>query len=88
MSAEGYEKHAPELKDDGMLVYEKDLVRPNPQAGQKAFGVSSTSSPRNRAARIVQNIVMVGFFAGATKIVPREAMREAVRPRFQREPKR
>ena len=31
-----------ELKDDGVLIYERDLVTPEPKPGQRAFGVSST----------------------------------------------
>jgi 2-oxoglutarate ferredoxin oxidoreductase subunit gamma len=79
MSAEGYEQHAAELKDDGTLVYERDLVKPQSKPGQRAFGVSSTRIAEEQGRAIVQNIVMVGFFAAATAIVPREAMREAVR---------
>jgi 2-oxoglutarate ferredoxin oxidoreductase subunit gamma len=79
MSGEGYEKHAHELKDDGTLVYEKDLVRPDPKPGQRTFGVSSTRIAEEQGRAIVQNIVMVGFFAAVTRIVPREAMREAVK---------
>ncbi len=79
MSAEGYDKYADELKDDGTLVYERDLVQPHPKKGQKAFGVSSTRIAEELGRSIVQNIVMVGFFAAVTKMVPREAMRDAVR---------
>lgn len=79
MSAEGYDKHFDELKDDGTLVYEKDLVRAAPKPGQRAFGVSSTRIAEEQGRAIVQNIVMVGFFAAATRIVPREAMRAAVK---------
>jgi 2-oxoglutarate ferredoxin oxidoreductase subunit gamma len=79
MSAEGCEKHFHELKDDGILIYEKDLVQPEPKPGQQAFGVSSTRIAEEQGRSIVQNIVMVGFFAAATKIVPRDAMRDAVR---------
>jgi 2-oxoglutarate ferredoxin oxidoreductase subunit gamma len=79
MSAEGYEKHGSELKDDGILVYEKDLVKPDPRPGQRAYGVSSTRIAEEQGRSIVQNIVMVGFFAAATKIVPRDAIREAVK---------
>ena len=79
MSAEGYERHGAELKDDGILVYEKDLVRPDPKPGQRAFGVSSTRIAEEQGRSIVQNIVMVGFFAAATGIVPREAIRSAVK---------
>ena len=78
MSTEGYDKYRDELKDDGTLVYEKDLVRPEIKDGQPAFGVASTRIAEGLGRAIVQNIVMLGFFAAVTKIVSREAMREAV----------
>jgi 2-oxoglutarate ferredoxin oxidoreductase subunit gamma len=78
MSGEGYEKYRDELADDGMLIYEKDLVRIEPKKGQKNYGVSSTRIAEEIGRAIVQNIVMLGFFAAASKIVPQEAMRDAV----------
>mgnify|MGYP001824761013 CR=1 FL=1 len=78
MSAEGYEKFRDELADDGILVYEKDLVAYEPKEGQRAFGVSSTRIAEEIGRSIVQNIVMLGFFAAATQIVPVETMRQAV----------
>ena len=71
MSAEGYEKHGHELKDDGILVYEKDLVKPDPKPGQRAFGVSSTRIAEEQGRAIVQNIVMVGFLRRGDRLVPR-----------------
>jgi 2-oxoglutarate ferredoxin oxidoreductase subunit gamma len=79
MSAEGYDKHIASLKEDGTLIYERDLVSPEPGPGQRAFGVSSTRIAEEQGRSIVQNMVMVGFFAAVTRLVPREAMREAVR---------
>ena len=78
MSSEGYEKYRDELADDGMLIYEKDLVKAEPKKGQPSYGVSSTRIAEEIGRAIVQNIVMLGFFAAASKIVPLEAMREAV----------
>ncbi|HSN56632.1 MAG TPA: 2-oxoacid:acceptor oxidoreductase family protein [Candidatus Sulfomarinibacteraceae bacterium] len=78
MSAEGYDKYRDELKDEGTLIYEKDLVKPKPKDGQPSFGVSSTRIAEGLGRAIVQNIVMLGFFAAATGLVPLEAMREAV----------
>jgi 2-oxoglutarate ferredoxin oxidoreductase subunit gamma len=78
MSAEGYEKYRNELKDDGTLIYEKDLVAFEPKEGQRAFGVSSTRIAEEIGRSIVQNIVMLGFVAAATEIVPVETMRQAV----------
>ena len=79
MSGEGYELHGHELKEDGILVYEKDLVKPTSRPRQRAFGVSSTRIAEEQGRTIVQNIVMVGFFTAATRLVPRDAMREAVK---------
>jgi len=78
MSGEGYDKYRDELADDGMLIYEKDLVKIEPKKGQKSYGVSSTRIAEEIGRAIVQNIVMLGFFAAASKIVAQEAMRDAV----------
>jgi 2-oxoglutarate ferredoxin oxidoreductase subunit gamma len=79
MSSEGYDKFHDELKDDGTLIYEKDLVHPTLKEGQPAFGVPSTRIAETLGRAIVQNIVMMGFFAAVTRIVSREEMQEAVR---------
>jgi len=78
MSAEGYDKYRDELKDEGTLIYEKDLVNPRIKDGQPSFGVASTRIAEELGRAIVQNIVMLGFFAAVTQLVPQEAMREAV----------
>jgi 2-oxoglutarate ferredoxin oxidoreductase subunit gamma len=79
MSADGYEKYRDELKDDGTLVYELDLVKPVLKEGQPSFGVPSTRIAESLGRALVQNIVMLGFFTAVTKLIPVEAMREAVR---------
>jgi 2-oxoglutarate ferredoxin oxidoreductase subunit gamma len=79
MSSEGYDKFGDELKDDGTLVYEKDLVHPTLKEGQPAFGVPSTRIAESLGRSIVQNIVMLGFFAAVTRIASREEMHEAVK---------
>ena len=78
MSSEGYGKYRDELKDDGTLLYEQDLVHPLRKKGQKTFGVPSTRIAESLGRAIVQNIVMVGFFAAATDLVAPEALRLAV----------
>ena len=79
MSGEGYETYRDELKDDGILIYESDLVHPTFKKGQAAYGVPSTRIAESLGRSIVQNIVMLGFFTAATQIVSREEMREAVK---------
>jgi 2-oxoglutarate ferredoxin oxidoreductase subunit gamma len=79
MSAEGYDKYRDELKDKGTLIYEKDLVKAKHKKDQPSFGCPSTRIAESLGRAIVQNIVMLGFFAAVTKLVPIEAMREAVK---------
>lgn len=78
MSSEGYEKYADELVDDGILIHEQDLVHATGRAGQEVFTIPSTAIAERLGKRVVQNIVMLGFVAAVTRIVPRDQMREAV----------
>ena len=79
MSSEGYGKYHDELKEDGTLIYEKDLIQPVSKEGQGAFGVPSTRLAESLGRSIVQNIVMLGFVTAVTQLVSREQMREAVK---------
>ena len=79
MSSEGYDKYRNELRDDGVLVYEQDLVHPTLKKGQPAFGIPSTRIAESLGRTLVQNIVTVGFFTAVTRIVTRDEMREAVK---------
>jgi 2-oxoglutarate ferredoxin oxidoreductase subunit gamma len=78
LSSEGYEKYKDQLADDGVLVHEKDLVKAEVKPGQKVFAVPSTRIAESLGRSIVQNIVMLGFFAAVSEVVGREKMREAV----------
>lgn len=78
MSGDGYEKYKEELAEDGMLIYESDLVQPDPAMKQKAFGIPSTRIAEQIGNTIVQNIVMLGFASAVMGIVDREQMRAAV----------
>ena len=78
MSGEGYDKFRDELKDDGVLIYEKDLVKMTEKKGQPTFGVPSTRIAEQLGRTIIQNIVMLGFVTAVTQIVSRDSMREAV----------
>jgi len=79
MSAEGYDKYRDELKDDGTLIFEKDLIRSQLKEGQPSFGVPSTRIAETIGRTIVQNIVMLGFVAAVTQLVSREQFRDAVK---------
>lgn len=77
MSSDGYETFRNELRDDGTLIYELDLVKP--ATSERAFGIPAKRIAESLGRALVQNIVMVGFIAAVANIVPRDAMRQAVR---------
>jgi 2-oxoglutarate ferredoxin oxidoreductase subunit gamma len=79
LSKEGYEKYESEVKDDGIVIYDVDLVEPQePRGKMKLYGVPATRIAEELGNRIVQNIVAVGFATAATGIVSKEAARQAV----------
>lgn len=77
MNQGAYEKYAPMLKDDGILIIDEDLVKLKNGAG-KIAKIPSTRIAENLGKRIVANIVMLGFFAGVTKLISYEAIKKAV----------
>jgi 2-oxoglutarate ferredoxin oxidoreductase subunit gamma len=79
MSSEGFELFKDELKDDGVVVYESNLVHPTVKPTQRAWGIPSTRIAESLGRSLVQNVVMLGFFSAITRLVPMEAMREALR---------
>jgi 2-oxoglutarate ferredoxin oxidoreductase subunit gamma len=79
MSKEAYTRFTPELKDDGILVVEEDLVQLDQLAGKrKVYGIPATRLAEELGKKMVLNIVMVGFLCAVTKLVDRDAARKAV----------
>lgn len=79
MSSDGYEKYKDDLNEDGILIFEKDLVEATSKKGQQAYGITSTRIAEEIGRVIVQNIVMLGFFASVSRTVPKEQWESAVK---------
>jgi len=79
MSQEAYDKYEPELREDGLLLIDKDLVKAKPPRGKiKSYSVPSTRFAEELGNRIIANLVMLGFFTAITRIVSPEAMKKAL----------
>ena len=79
MSQEAYEKFEPELKDDGLLLLEEDLVKPHPPRGRiRQYSVPATRIAEGMGNRLFANLVMLGFIVAITDIVPRQAVLDAL----------
>lgn len=79
MSQEAYTKFTPDLKDNGILIVEKDLVRVSDlKSGIRVYSVPATRLAEELGKRMVQNAVMVGFFTAVTGLLSADAVRKAV----------
>jgi 2-oxoglutarate ferredoxin oxidoreductase subunit gamma len=79
MSQEAYDKYEPELRDDGLMIIDKDLVKPKPIRDKiKFYAVPSTRFAEQLGNRIIANLVMLGFFTSITKITTPDVMKKAL----------
>jgi 2-oxoglutarate ferredoxin oxidoreductase subunit gamma len=79
MSQEAYNRFAPELKPQGILIVEEDLVRVSDLKGDpKVYSIPATRFAEELGKRMVLNSVMVGFFTAVTKLLTADAVRKAV----------
>jgi 2-oxoglutarate ferredoxin oxidoreductase subunit gamma len=79
MSQEAFTRFAPEVRPGGLLLVEQDLVRLAAlPKGLRVYGVPATRLAEELGRRMVLNIVMVGFFAAVTGVVPEDALRRAI----------
>jgi 2-oxoglutarate ferredoxin oxidoreductase subunit gamma len=79
MSQEAYDKYEPELREDGILIIDKDLVKTRPARGKiKTYAIPSTRFAEELGNRIIANLVMLGFFSAVTGGVTAEAMKKAL----------
>ena len=79
MSQEAYTLFSPQLKDEGILIIEEDLVRIGEHpAGTRIYSIPATRIAEELGKKMVLNIVMVGFFGAVSQTVDHDALRRAV----------
>ena len=79
MSQEAYTKFLPNLDESGILIIDDDLVTPQEAKGNiKTYAIPSTRFAEEMGAKIVANIVMLGFFTAITGVITPEAVKKAV----------
>jgi len=79
MSQEAFRRFAPQLKPDGILIAEQDLVRVEGlPTGSRVYGIPGTRLAEELGRKMVLNIVMVGFLGAVTNLCDSDALRKAV----------
>jgi len=76
MSQEGYDKFIDELKDDGALITDSDLVKTATK--KRILAIPSTRFAEELGNRIFANVVMLGFVTAITKLASIEAMKKTI----------
>ncbi|MFH0908560.1 MAG: 2-oxoacid:acceptor oxidoreductase family protein [bacterium] len=80
MSPDACKLFLPLVRPGGLMLFESDLVRPGEFGnGIRTVGVPAGKFAEELGRRMIMNIVMVGFFARVTQLLPREAFEQAVR---------
>jgi len=79
MSHEAYSIFAPQVKENGTLIIEQDLVRVDKlPSGVRVFSCPATRLAEELGKKMVLNIVMVGFFGAVTGLLQPDSLRNAI----------
>jgi 2-oxoglutarate ferredoxin oxidoreductase subunit gamma len=79
MSQEAYTRFAPDLRPDGLLLYEQDLIELEPlRTDITALGIPATRFAEELGRKLVLNMVMVGFVTGVTRIITPDSARKSI----------
>jgi len=80
MSRDAYEKFLPRLREGGILIIDSTIVEADERANKYVlYKVPATQIAEELGARIVANVVMLGFLGVVWDAVSVEALREAVK---------
>lgn len=79
MTQEACSKYSDDLKEDGILLYDSDLVTKLPEGNFKKVGFNIINTAKNEVGReIVANIVALGAMVALTGQISRENAEKAV----------
>jgi 2-oxoglutarate ferredoxin oxidoreductase subunit gamma len=79
MSQEAYTRFISDLKPNGVLLYEQDLIELETlRSDVTAHGIPATRFAEELGRKLVLNMVMVGFVTGLTQVITPEAARKSI----------
>ncbi len=79
MSQEAYTKYGQNIKKNGILLIDEDLVKLDKiNKNIKIYSIPSTRIAEELGRKIVANIVMIGFFAAVTNTVSIDGMKKSL----------
>ncbi len=76
MSQSAYEKYKDQLKPEGKLLTDQDLVTPDGKADY--FSIPSTRMAEELGRKMMANIIMIGFTTAIASVISVDAAKEAI----------
>ena len=79
LSQQAYDKYVAQLKEDGMLIIEKDLVKTE-KTDHPVHSISATDIAFKKFGRkIMANMIVLGYMTASVNLVSKEAVKKAIR---------
>jgi 2-oxoglutarate ferredoxin oxidoreductase subunit gamma len=78
MSQGGFDKYAPMLREDSILLTDQDLVKATAVKTPDFFTIPATRMAEELGRKMMANIVMVGFLTAISRALTVDAARNAV----------
>jgi 2-oxoglutarate ferredoxin oxidoreductase subunit gamma len=72
MSQSAYEKYIDQLKPEGILLFDEDLVRLKTKYDDH-FSIPATRMAEEMGRKMMANIIMIGFLTAVTRVVSKDA---------------
>lgn len=83
MSQTALDKHLKELKEDGILIIDGDMIKETPPVKAQVFKVMATKTAETELkSKMYANMVMFGALTKITNIVTQNAVEKAIRDTF------
>ncbi len=81
MAQPALDKYVDSLKEDGVLIFDSDLVKPDDRPNRR-LGLPAMELARQTFGReVVANVIMLGCLGGVTGVVSHESLRKAITER-------
>ncbi|MHA2168834.1 MAG: 2-oxoacid:acceptor oxidoreductase family protein [Candidatus Kariarchaeaceae archaeon] len=78
MSQDAWEDDGSSLRDDGVIIHEKDLVKIHEGEKRKLMTVPAIETADELGRRVVANVVMMGAVQEITQVVTKESLEKAL----------
>jgi 2-oxoglutarate ferredoxin oxidoreductase subunit gamma len=78
MSQSGYDKLIKQLKENGTLIIDQDLVRPVRGLACDFFSIPATGMAEELGRVMIANIIMIGFLTAVTNVISMDAAQKSV----------